>query len=268
LWVNVDFVANGNGVIGHNLCEGIPFEDERFDVVYHSHLLEHFPRPQASQFLRACYRVIKRKGIIRIAVPDLERIAELYLKALEKVAQGDKEWEGNYEWMKLELYDQVVRERSGGEMAAYLSQEHIPNKAFVIGRIGIEGERIIERAERNRSVVSSEPPQPPTWRRLLNEFRQMLHATSSVREWAIRRILGPEYDLLKLSRFRRGGEIHLWMYDRYSLAQILREVGFASPKALGPTESGVPDWESYHLDTEPDGRIYRPDSLYMEAVKP
>jgi SAM-dependent methyltransferase len=260
-------VANGNGVIAHNLRTGIPFEDEQFDVVYHSHLLEHFLRPQALRFLKECYRVMKQNGVIRIVVPDLERIAELYLNALEKAAQGDKEWEANYEWIKLELYDQVVREQPGGEMAAYLSQEHIPNKDFVIARMGISGEQIISQAKQSQGDALSELQKSPAWRLLFNRFRQMLYAPSLVREWAIQRVLGPEYDLLKLSRFRKGGEIHLWMYDRYSLARILLDAGFTSPKTSSPTESNIPSWESYHLDTEPGGRVYKPDSLYMEAIK-
>jgi hypothetical protein len=33
-------------------------------------------------------------------------------------------------------------------------------------------------------------------------------------------------------------------------------------------ESYITNWTSFNLDTEPDGSIYKPDSLYMEAVKP
>jgi predicted SAM-dependent methyltransferase len=267
-WVNVDFVANESGVIGHNLRAGIPFEDEKFDVVYHSHLLEHFPKNGALSFLKECYRVTRCEGIIRVVVPDLECIAKIYLEALEKAAQGDKEWEANYEWIKLELFDQVVREHPSGDMAAYLSQEYIPNREFVLGRIGIEGMRMLEWAAQSRNNTSSKAPQSTAGRRLFNGFYRLFQYPSVVREWAIRRILGSEYELLELSRFRRSGEIHLWMYDRYSLACLLVEAGFASPKPVGPSESRIPNWASYHLDTEPDGAVCKPDSLYMEAVKP
>ena len=266
-WINIDFVARRNAVVGHNLHSGIPFEDEKFDVVYHSHLLEHFPKSSALFFLRECYRVTKCEGTIRVVVPDLERIARVYLEALGKAAQGDDEWEANYEWIKLELYDQVVRERPGGEMAAYLSQECIPNRKFVLGRVGVEGERIAEQVAQSRNNTGSKTPQLAALRRLFGGFHCLFRNQSVAREWAIRRILGSEYELLELGRFRRGGEIHLWMYDRYSLARLLEEAGFASPTLVSPTESRIPNWANYHLDTEPDGVVYKPDSLYMEAVK-
>jgi predicted SAM-dependent methyltransferase len=37
-WVNLDFVSNNPSVSAHNLLNGIPFENDAFDVVYHSHV--------------------------------------------------------------------------------------------------------------------------------------------------------------------------------------------------------------------------------------
>lgn len=112
-------------------------------MVYHSHLLEHFSRHNALNFAQECYRVLKPGGIIRVAVPDLERIARMYLHSLEKALQGQDGWQHNYEWMTLELYDQTVRERSGGSMVEYLKQDPIPNELFIYERAGVEARRII-----------------------------------------------------------------------------------------------------------------------------
>jgi hypothetical protein len=68
-------------------------------------------------------------------------------------------------------------------------------------------------------------------------------------------------------RERSGGEVHLWMYDRHSLARALRGAGFRDPRVVGAAESRIPGWAGFHLDTEPDGSVYKPDSLYMEASK-
>lgn len=73
---------------------------------------------------------------------------------------------------------------------------------------------------------------------------------------------------LQIGRFRLQGEVHQWMYDRYSLARLLRKTGFHNPQPVGPTESQLQGWADYNLDTEPDGTIYKPDLLYMEAIKP
>ena len=49
-WNNIDFKSNPPDVVGHNLLKGIPFENQTFEVVYHSHLLEHLKKKQAEDF--------------------------------------------------------------------------------------------------------------------------------------------------------------------------------------------------------------------------
>src|SRR5690242_7915504 len=100
-WINVDHVPSDSSVIQHDLAQGIPFPNNSFDVVYHSHLLEHFSRPEGARFLKECSRVLKPGGLLRIAVPDLERIARTYLHALEEAVNGSQEWRDNYDWMML-----------------------------------------------------------------------------------------------------------------------------------------------------------------------
>jgi predicted SAM-dependent methyltransferase len=51
-WTNVNFSSTGEDVIAHDLTQGIPFPDASFDVVYHSHLLEHFPKSSAEAFIK------------------------------------------------------------------------------------------------------------------------------------------------------------------------------------------------------------------------
>jgi predicted SAM-dependent methyltransferase len=265
-WTNVDFVAVGSAVLVHDLRKGVPFPDGEFDLVYHSHLLEHFDRSYALRLLRECFRVLKPGGTIRIAVPDLERIVKTYLQALERSLEGDEMWRHNYEWIMLELYDQTVRERSSGEMGAYFCRERIPNKEFVVSRIGMEARQAIEAAENarnnlDRAAVSGS--RRTTFHRLFKFLRDPV----ARREAILRLLLGAEYERLQLGRFRRGGEVHMWMYDRYSLAQLLCEAGFQQPHVVGPTESRIPTWTTYQLDTEADGTVYKPDSLFMEAFK-
>jgi hypothetical protein len=74
-----------------------------------------------------------------------------------------------------------------------------------------------------------------------------------------------EPDLQKLSQFRVSGEIHQWMYDRYSLSKLLAETGFFNIRQCKADESDIPNFRSYLLDTEENGMIRKPDSLYIEA---
>jgi SAM-dependent methyltransferase len=263
-WVNVDFHPAASGLRAHDLRKGIPFSDATFDAVYHSHLLEHFSKQLAPVFLHECYRVLKPGGLIRIAVPDLEGIVRVYLEALEKASQSLPGWKENYDWMVLELYDQAVREQPGGACAEYYRQEPIPNWDFIHKRLGAEAEAALG------MVRSQSAANPRDVNQLSSKWAYVMRNFGSVlRNKIARAVLSREDQVsLQVGRFRRHGEIHQWMYDAYSLARLLRDTGFLNPIRQTATESKIPNWASYSLDNEPDGRAYKPDSLYMEASKP
>ncbi|MFH0816506.1 MAG: methyltransferase domain-containing protein [Methanobacteriota archaeon] len=54
------------------------FEDNSVDLIYCAHILEHFPRPRTKAVLAEWHRVLKPKGVLRVAVPDFEALAEVY----------------------------------------------------------------------------------------------------------------------------------------------------------------------------------------------
>jgi predicted SAM-dependent methyltransferase len=263
-WTNIDFTSTGEAVIAHNLTLGIPTETATFDVVYHSHVLEHFAKTQAQSFLEECHRVLKPGGTLRVAIPDLEQIAKTYLLALDKAQTNPEEWSENHHWMTIELLDQSIRNHSGGDMASYLYQESIPNKAFVIDRIGTEGKNLIETGNQQRATQPKSPPNP-----YLQSIYRFIRYPQYRRDTVLKLLLNPhDYEALNIGRFRLGGEVHQWMYDRHSLTQILEKTGFTKIKIRTASESQIPNWTDFNLDTEPDGSTYKPDSLFMEATKP
>src|SRR5450759_3475104 len=139
-WVNVDMNPDSSDVVRCNLLKGIPFPDEMFEVLYHSQVLEHFPKEKAFDFMKECHRVLKKNGIIRVVVPDLENIIDEYKKYLnENIKNPSKEAEANYDWILLEMYDQTVRNNGGGQMGKYLQQDKMVNEQYVIDRIGYFG---------------------------------------------------------------------------------------------------------------------------------
>ena len=267
-WTNVDVVA-GHGVLAHDLRDPLPFADGTFDFVYHSHVLEHFRFRDAPAFLAECRRVLRPGGVMRVAVPDLERIAREYLAALGRVDADEPGARDDLDWMTLELYDQTVRERSGGAMAAALRREEVPNEAFILSRIGMEGENLLatrdvspEARLAGRGGLSQIP------RAVARRVREGF-SPARWRAAALQYLLaGEDAESLRIGRFRQAGEVHQWMYDRVSLAAALRQAGFGDITLRAANESFWPDWAEQHLDTEPDGQTYKPDSLYMEAVKP
>ena len=59
------------------------FEDDSVDEIYACHLLEHFTRIEIDEgtILKEWFRVLKKGGILRIAVPNFEAIVEEYLSS-------------------------------------------------------------------------------------------------------------------------------------------------------------------------------------------
>lgn len=270
-WVNIDFTARSESVIAYDLSKGIPAADNTYDVVYHSHLLEHFSKDDAPRFLQECLRVLRPGGILRVVVPDLETIARHYLNALEQANNGSTYWDANYDWILLELFDQTVRNYPGGAMAAYLKQEAIPNADFVIQRLGAEAKRLIKTGghEHQEKLEGSENRLAnPVLEKLVKPVYRFLRYSTYRREYFLKAGLGQEYETLQLGRFRQQGEVHQWMYDRYSLQRLLERCGFSQIVQRTAAASYIIDWSSFNLDTEPDGSIYKPDSLFMEAIKP
>jgi len=258
-WVNIDFKSSSKLVIEHNLLNGIPFPGEEFDVVYHSHVLEHFSKTQAVTFLKECHRVLKSGGIIRIAVPDLEKIARSYLENLDRALQGDFEASKNYEWIMLELYDQAVRNFSGGNMAKYLYKPEI-NEAFVYERLGNEAKDIREAFFNKQGTSDTEIGVIPVSK--ARKFFKMEFYRNKLKQF----LFPEELKFIELGKFRLGGEVHQWMYDRYSLTKLLTELDFIEIDVKPAFDSNIPEWNKFELESK-NGLVFKPDSLFIEGIK-
>ncbi len=231
-WVNMDLAATHPAVMPYNILGGIPYPDASMDVVYHSHMLEHLPKWKAPAFLAECARVLRPGGIVRVAIPDLETICRLYLQSMTAALDGDPEAEGRYDWIMMELVDQMVRVESGGEMARHWQQTPLPSRDFVVSRVGPSLTGLLDQVE-----ARGPRPSPP-------------HRDPS-----------PE----AVGTFRQKGEVHQWMYDRFSLGRLLRQAGFAEARVVEAHESSIPGFVDHQLDTDAEGRVRKPDSLFMEA---
>lgn len=267
-WINVDFVSKSENVKACNLLNGIPFENESVDVVYHSHVLEHFSKTDGVSFLKECFRVLNNDGIIRIAVPNLETIVKEYLVNLELAIKGDEEAKYNYEWIKLELFDQMVRNESGGEMKTYLYQKKLANEDYVYKRIGLEGETIRESFLNKQTPIHNEinktQSKASNLKLVLKKIKRIIIKILKIKRKNI--LTAHQSEALKIGQFRLGGEIHQWMYDRYSLSELLRKVGFTEIKVCNAFKSEIQNWETYELDVI-KGEVRKPDSLFIEAKK-
>ena len=79
-FVNVDALETARGVdVVADIGERLPFDDDAADLVYASHLLEHFPTAEVPHMLAEWRRVLRPGGLLLVAVPDLEVIATMLL---------------------------------------------------------------------------------------------------------------------------------------------------------------------------------------------
>lgn len=260
-WVNVDMVSNSIDVIPANLLNGIPFPNDHFDVIYHSQVLEHFPKEKAHGFILECFRVLKPNGIIRIVVPDLENIVDEYKKCLKENLENPTDISAaNYEWILLEMYDQTVRNYSGGQMAEFLKRPNVINERYIIDRIGYIGRSI-----RDNYSNSDKSTGISNLRRAFSSIAMLKKTIRYVLSKMYQKVI-PQSEKNKVGSFRLGGEIHMWMYDRYSLGKLLKDCGFTDVSIKSPFESDIPNWSEYELDVK-DGVVFDPTSLFMEAKK-
>ena len=136
-WTNIDLVAATPDVRAYDLRRGLPYEDDSFDGVYHSHVLEHLSPDAARGMLTECRRVLRPGGVLRVVVPDLEGIAREYLRTLEDASKQPSAGNlGKHHWMTLEMIDQMTRERCGGEMGETIADPRDTPIEFIRQRLG------------------------------------------------------------------------------------------------------------------------------------
>jgi hypothetical protein len=216
--------------------------------------------------MKECFRVLKTNGIIRVVVPDLEMIVTFYQKSLNDAVNGLENADLNYDWMMLELYDQAVRTFNGGDMRKYLNNPDMKNKDFVISRIGDSLFPSIEQSIEKIKFKVSILERIKNFK-IQNLFIKFKNFRKKLVIYLVKHILN-EYECIALQEglFRSHGEIHRWMYDRFSLKRLLRDSNFSDITICQANRSCIPDFNSYDLDII-NGKVRKPESLFMEAIK-
>jgi hypothetical protein len=194
--------------------------------------------------------------VLRLVVPDLEAIARHYLRLLELANAGAVEAQDDYDWIMLELFDQMVRIESGGEMHRLLASSAARNRNFVIERMGLDAKDLLVPARDAKPLVR------PGARHYLRRARE------ETAGFLAGLLLGGSARLaLREGLFRASGQVHLWMYDRFSLRRLLEQCGFVGVSRCTAHESRIPHFAQYQLDSDGE-RVRKPDSLFMEGLKP
>ena len=88
-WINIDNNSDNNIQkldLDWDLRKSLPFHDNSVDFIYNEHFLEHLTVEEGISAIKDFFRVLKPGGVMRIAMPDLEKIVHGYL---------DENWKEN-----------------------------------------------------------------------------------------------------------------------------------------------------------------------------
>ena len=252
-WLNVDFVPSKD-VQGINLLTKLPYEDHTFDVVYSSHVLEHFTLEQCKNILLEVRRILKPNGIIRIAVPNLEETCREYMRIL---SMPDETPNKNlyYEWIMVELLDQMVRMKSGGlvdsTIKKMLTTPDTALRDYIVSRTKFSSSGSVKPLPKWKRFLHTPPRK---YRYLL--FKAYLKAISRLIPKKLRQTIMAETSI---------GERHQWMYDNYGMRTLLEQVGFMNCRNLAYNESDIPSFNQDALDCNADGTPYKGNTIYVEG---
>lgn len=90
-WLNVDLNPTDK-VAFMNAENDFPFPNNSFDYVFSEHLFEHLSYQGGKNMLYETYRVLKPDGIMRLTMPELRFLIELYLNKDSKLHEQYIEW--------------------------------------------------------------------------------------------------------------------------------------------------------------------------------
>jgi predicted SAM-dependent methyltransferase len=94
-WVNIDIEPVGDLVV--DITKGLPFDSNSVDLIYSEHVLEHFTFEEGQKVLWEFARCLKKEGIVRIAMPDLDCLIQKY----------NSDWK-NQDWLSRPEYEFIT----------------------------------------------------------------------------------------------------------------------------------------------------------------
>jgi len=251
-WENCDFAPESKHIRRVNLLNKFPYDDNKFDLIYSSHYVEHIPKLNIDFFLRECLRILAPGGLLRLVLPDFESIAREYLRNID--TGSFKKAEFNI----VEMIDQCVRTKPGGELNDWYriasNDEELRN--YISARTGKDFSKKIDL---NFNMLKR-------WKKFT--FRKFKQYLEQKMVFALINLFPAWFKTFHLSKTSTG-EKHLWMYDFHSLSKVLYSIGFRDIVQLTATESTFHEFPIFPLDVDQEGKSRKgSESMYIEARKP
>ena len=160
----------------------------------------------------------------------------------------------DYDLMLLEAIHQMSALNWWRDTSLPHERANVSNAAFVVSRIGLDAERLI-----GCDVGSPSTPENVThyWNRQRGDCDE--HGLGTARSAVL--------DAVKKGRSGTRGNSISGCTTASRCAVCWRTVASRKRQAASATRAVFPGFSGYDLDTD-DGRVRKPDSLFMEAVKP
>jgi predicted SAM-dependent methyltransferase len=103
-YINVDIRSNLKCDVIDDVKTLSHFENNSVSEIYASHVLEHFNRHEYFSVLLRWYDVLSDKGILKISVPDIEKVMLIYksgtkLRSLWGLLYGGQTYEKNFHYV-------------------------------------------------------------------------------------------------------------------------------------------------------------------------
>jgi predicted SAM-dependent methyltransferase len=272
-WTNVQFSMVPRPPDGkmnyHDLRQPLRFADNTFDAADATHVFEHLTPEEGRHFAGELYRVLKPGGVCRVSTPDLERICRDYLRWLEQcLKEPSAKNLYRYQWSVWEIFDQIVREKSGGRMLEALRREDL-DVEFIEERYGDVFREFYGKATPEPENGAGDVAQRSALRRLLarplTEIPVVIYRKAKT---AVSSRLRARQPTAVPDDPRQTGERVRWMYDRVSLRLLLEGGGFENAAVKGCAESDIVGWERYNLSQSNYGNYTIDPSVFVEARKP
>jgi predicted SAM-dependent methyltransferase len=272
-WTNVQFSmvprpADGK-VNYHDLRQPLRFADNTFDACDATHVFEHLRPEEGRYFAGELYRVLKPGGVCRVSTPNLERICRDYLRWLEQcLKEPSAKNLYRYHWSVWEIFDQIVREKSGGRMLEALQCQDL-DVEFIEERYGDVFRQFYGKATAEPEAEAGDVTRGSALRRLLaRPPAEIPAAVYRKAKTVVSSRLRPRQHAAAQNDPHKTGERVKWMYDRVSLRLLLEGRGFENAAVKGCAESDIVGWERYNLSRSKYGDYAIDPSVFVEARKP
>lgn len=76
-WINADLFGQSPQIFQMDASKPFPFPENSFDYVFSEHMFEHLDLIGQQNMLKECYRILKKGGVLRIALPNFNFLVSL-----------------------------------------------------------------------------------------------------------------------------------------------------------------------------------------------